>query len=235
MDNNNTKDGIYPLEFHQSEPIPARPIQPYEIGTGVLRGTQTYLFGNTKLEIGQNIKDRTTGFMVYDNAPNRRMLFGQYPDGTVKMKLSKPGFDADKASDDQLIWSSDFNGFKIVNKIQITVAIPSAGSSNTAAIAHNLAKIPAYVAYWNNGASYYNLPFNFIDLATGNSYAFIGASQNKFAFSNSRYLIYNGGQYFGGIYINESVPALNFGNTATLYWNGTYYAFSSMIGSIGAY
>lgn len=67
-------------------------------------------------------EDSTTGLTIYDASNTRRLLGGLYPNGNIKIALSQPTYDVATATDDQLIWSSDFNLFKIAKSG--TVSIP---------------------------------------------------------------------------------------------------------------
>ena len=78
---------------------------------------------------------------------------------------------------------------------------------------------------------YWNIVYNrveFIDLNTGNTYAFAGSNQNKFVFS-SRYIEYTGYEYYNGWAITPTGNGLGF--TTTLLWNGSYYQLLSVVGN----
>lgn len=129
------------------------------------QGNNLVLLGNTP---GTS---PTNGLTVYDSKHVRRLLAGSYPDGDIKIKLSQSGFDVATATDDQLIWSSDFNMFKIVQSG--TAVIPAlTGVTGTGVLAtvnafHNLGHAPSFLAYgtdFNNNIQ--QLPFWYNQLFT---------------------------------------------------------------------
>jgi hypothetical protein len=87
--------------------------------------------GNPYVILGKtNGTNSTTGLSVYDDAGTRRLLGGEYPDGTIKIKLSRPGYDVAVATDSQLIWSSDFNSPKILASGSVVINPADTGSPN---------------------------------------------------------------------------------------------------------
>ncbi len=109
--------------------------------------------------------DEVTGLTAYDSDGTRRLLGGTYPDGTVKIKLSQRGHDVATATDNQLIWSSDFNMFKIVSTGTFTVpALDAAGgASDTSTTVYDTGYATttplAYNAYVSNDSGgYIQLP-----------------------------------------------------------------------------
>lgn len=109
-----------------------KPLVPQKLISGMLPGaTEIRIGGNENIKIsgkdqrisvfsgesGVSLGQTTTttqGFLVTDSQGVRRLLAGVFPDGSIKIKLSQATFDVTTATDDQLIWSSDFNSFKIV-------------------------------------------------------------------------------------------------------------------------
>ncbi len=101
--------------------------------------------GNTFVTLGKGTDGgTTTGLTIYDGDNTRRLLGGQFPDGQVKIKLSQIGYDVAFATDDQLIWSSDFNMFKIVDDGSIPLSFTATGANGEliTAYAHGLDYIP---------------------------------------------------------------------------------------------
>lgn len=86
--------------------------------------------GNTVITLGQNVVQIDGGSqrILVGDGTNNRLLLGSDDSGNLKMKLSQAGHDVLTASDNQLIWSSDFNSFKIVARGTGTVS----GSNNSA-------------------------------------------------------------------------------------------------------
>ncbi len=106
--------------------------------------------GNLMLTQGK-LADNTFGLGAYDSSNILRLLAGRYPDGSVKIKLSQPTYDVSKATDDQLIWSSDFNTFKITQSGTTsitTVPDPFPGATEqTVSVAHGLSAKPMVLAW----------------------------------------------------------------------------------------
>ena len=120
----------------------------YKLQTGNLRGTQGVGYGSVKIDgankrisVGsdqaslilgdQSSTDNSFGLSVSDGT-YPRLLAGEYPDGSIKIKLSQAGYDVNTATDDQLIWSSDFNMFKIAATGTATVPALGAAPSSDA-------------------------------------------------------------------------------------------------------
>ncbi len=114
-------------------------------------------------------EDRTN--ITKDDAGDNRLLIGYqengFSNGNVGVKLSQEGNDVLSATGDQLIWSTDFNSFKIVQTGVITtgdVDVPNPGaglydySSREDSVAHNLGYVPAMIAYYTNGGLTFQLP-----------------------------------------------------------------------------
>lgn len=140
-------------------------IKPREMRTGSTRGTQTVGYGSVKLDGSNNrilidnpgddggvkigdfsdtATDTTFGFSVADTTGTERLRGGTFSDGNIKIKLSQPGYDVASAADDQLIWSSDFNSFKIVQSGTVNITVPSGSfyEQYTSTVLHGLGYIP---------------------------------------------------------------------------------------------
>jgi hypothetical protein len=141
----------------------------FKVQTGNMRGTQTIGYGSVKLDgahnritvggTGTNLilgdqsdTNNTFGFSVSDGT-NPRLLAGEYPDGSIKIKLSQKGYDVNTATDDQLIWSSDFNSFKIVMSGTVSASPPASWTDSQVirtTIVHGQTNIPAFLVYVTN-------------------------------------------------------------------------------------
>ncbi len=151
----NTLDTL-PIEGTNSDRL-----KPRQTGTGAMRGQQT-LLGDKNSKIVFGIVPDTTndlGITFYDDIGTRRFLVGDYPNDAVKMKLSQVGYDVRTATDDQLIWSSDFNNFKIVTAGSLTVNYVASSYQATASYTHGLGRTPAFVAFVSDTAAYYGTPY----------------------------------------------------------------------------
>lgn len=128
-------------------------VLPRDVTTGVTRGTQSIVTDNGRVNlgyVGEKAAETGTGLQVVDSANNPRLFGGQFADGSVKIKLSQLGYNVMTATDDHLIWSSDFNTYKIVKSVPISVTVNyTSGSSafGTASVAHGLSFQPSYEAY----------------------------------------------------------------------------------------
>lgn len=108
----------------------------------------------------QNITSSQTGKVFIDDAQDRLIaydginnlaLFGKDDAGQVVVKVAKPGFDANSATDDQLIFNSNQNIFKIIYSGVVTlpaVTLPAgAATARVVSFTHNLGYIPVVNAY----------------------------------------------------------------------------------------
>jgi hypothetical protein len=99
-------------------------------------------------------EDRTK--IINDDSGTPRLLTGYQQDGfdngNVGIKLSQEGYDVQSATGDQLIWSSDFNSFKIVQSgtAEIPAYSMTSGAFNGGSyvdVVHNLGFSPIVMAY----------------------------------------------------------------------------------------
>lgn len=105
-------------------------------------------------EWGRLLSNEKRTDITKDDSNTPRLLIGYQKDGfsngNVGVKLSQEGVDVSAATDDELIWSSDFNMFKIAytGTVTITSAAPSTTSQATVDLgATTLTKAPAFMAY----------------------------------------------------------------------------------------
>lgn len=134
-----------PLETRISERV-----KPRQVGSGTMRGAQIIPSDAKAKLVNGYVPDTQDAFgqTFYDSDGVRRMLFGNYPDGNVKAKLSQEGYDVLTATDDQLIWSSDFNSFKIVESGTATIPANAAGADTQYVIVQTgLDFNPVVIAY----------------------------------------------------------------------------------------
>lgn len=104
---------------------------------------------NNVLRLG-NAGGGNTG-LVFNDSANDRIFIGKNSTGNYVAKLSQSGRDVKTATNDQLIWSSDFNSFKIVATATVPITVPdpfTPGSSPlTKTIAHGLSFTPVALGY----------------------------------------------------------------------------------------
>ena len=88
--------------------------------------------------------DEGNGRFVVSNGQNNLGIFGPDSTGKTVVKIAKEGFDADTATDDQLIFNSEQNVFKIVKKISKSFSISAGANGGTGSITidHNLGYVP---------------------------------------------------------------------------------------------
>jgi len=103
--------------------------------------------GNPIVSINNGSKGNA-GFTVYDKNGLPLALFGQYPDGSIALKVAKSGKDVTTAATGDLIFSSANNIFKIVQVGTINIPITTAGGLFQATpVAHGLGYQPAMTAF----------------------------------------------------------------------------------------
>lgn len=116
--------------------------------------------------IQRDIQNSKVTQIFKDDTGDRRVLFGKGEDGFYGLKVSKPGYDVHTAADEDLIFNSSQNIFKIVGTYDITspsytTAVVAAGDVgldvSATSVAHGLSFIPALVAYIADSGTYYPL------------------------------------------------------------------------------
>ena len=105
--------------------------------------------------------DAANSRVLFNDGTNNRMYFGNN-NGTIGMKLSQTGNNVLTASDDNLIWSSDFNTFKITQNGTINVtAFGASDNLWVGTVTHNLGYRPSVsvtVDITNLGLGYNFIP-----------------------------------------------------------------------------
>ena len=107
------------------------------------------------------------GFILYDGD---KAAIACYIDssGNPILKIAKDGYDATTATNDQLIFNSSQNTFKIALTGTATIPAVNTGDSDFVSVTHNLGFIPGVQAYaFYNGTSYYPLPSVLPSVVTG--------------------------------------------------------------------
>lgn len=96
---------------------------------------------------------------INDASNNHVALAGKDSTGTVVFKVAKPGFNAITATNDQLIFNSSQNMFKIVKAGTITVVV--SGGTGTTVVPHGLGYASAYDAYLTGlaGGAIFKMPY----------------------------------------------------------------------------
>lgn len=73
-------------------------------------------------------EDGNNRIISSDDSGTDILLIGQRNDGTLGVDLSQPGVDVKSAADEQLIWSSKFNTFKIVDSGEFSINVAAINS-----------------------------------------------------------------------------------------------------------
>lgn len=94
--------------------------------------------------------DRQTTEIFKDDTGERRVLLGKGANGFYGLRVSKPGEDVYTAADNELIFNSDQNIFKIVSEVNLSITA-SANTNNTTTYAHGLGYTPAVIGFLNAG------------------------------------------------------------------------------------
>lgn len=152
----NNNDPTIPLN-PSSNPYGLPLTNPDNVLSGQNRGTQS-IGGSANIQ-----SDPTNQRIVVNDNTNNRVAFGRIGTGVNDwgLKVSKPGYDVGNATNDQLIFNSSQNVFKIVQTGSVTIpsctvttAATSYGSNAAAAsITHNLGYVPILLAFINDGGS----------------------------------------------------------------------------------
>lgn len=89
-----------------------------------------------------------------------KAAFGFYGDaGKFGLKVAKDGFNATTASSDELIFNSEQNTFKIVDKGTISLTKPGGTSQVTTIYTHGLGYIPAVMVFYGDPSAIYQPGF----------------------------------------------------------------------------
>ena len=115
---------------------------------------------------GAYTSTKNAAIKVNDGTYNR-VLVGLLPDGTYGLKVSQLNYDVTTATDDNLIFNSNQNSFKIVKILTGTIPATSvsigAGASGSdfkfITIPHGLSYIPAILAFMYDGFNMTPLPY----------------------------------------------------------------------------
>lgn len=154
---------ITPLSGNPEETQPR--IMPRQMPPGVLRGNIQLGTPNLSVEAA-NVRILTT-----DNDGVTRVVMGKLGDNEYGLKVSKPGFDAATASDNDLIFNSGQNVFKIAKIVLYSHTITATDASNIyidLTIPHGLDFVPQVTgSFTNSGDNTIRLlPFDYYAPAT---------------------------------------------------------------------
>ena len=91
------------------------------------------------------------GQILGNNGTNNVGLFGFDDTGTMVVKVAKPGYDANSATNDQLIFNSAQNTFKIALTDTVVLTRDASDSFNGVSYQHNLGFKPVCIAFIDYG------------------------------------------------------------------------------------
>lgn len=107
-----------------------------------------------QLKVEENTK------ITKDSTGTRRVLLGSGLNDFNGLKVSQPGKDVYTATDDELVFNSDNNLFKIVDSATIEFDLNiTIGGTNEVSIAHGLGYVPIVIAFQISSFDSYMLPF----------------------------------------------------------------------------
>lgn len=134
------------------------------------------------------------------------------------LKVADDGVDVLTATDDQLVFNSEQNTFKIVGSGTVTVGSFTVtfagndwktGSATTVTIPHGLSYVPAIKAYINNASSYYPIPLSLTSVVTGVGGGFVVEQFRVYVDSTNIYFMHDG-YGFNAITTNYSSATIKY-------------------------
>ena len=119
-------------------------------------------------EWGREISNEGITKIYKDDAGTQRVLLGKGADGFQGVKVSQEGSDVFTAEDDELVMSSNFNSFKIVDSGTISLDHASPATYVSTSIAHNQSEAPIVVAFVGDSTNgYFPVPNIIINPTSG--------------------------------------------------------------------
>lgn len=134
--------------------------------TTINNHAQLINYTNGQVSVAQlgNLPSGAIGFKILDANGVGIALFGQYVDGTTNLKVAKPGIEVETATDDELIFNSGQDVYKIILEDSIDIT-PVAPGDGFASFKHGLGFIPSVEAYVNIDGDFYQ-PLPYINAGT---------------------------------------------------------------------
>lgn len=109
---------------------------------------------STQTQINKNLlelKNNETTTVFKDDAGTRRVLLGKGADGFYGVKVSQEGIDVYSAADNELVFNSSQNVFKVSEAGTVSLASQSVGAGLSVdqkfTIPHDLGRVPAFNAF----------------------------------------------------------------------------------------
>ena len=125
-------------------------------------------------DLARTVAARERTQIFKDDAGTRRVLLGKGLNDFYGLKVSPAGTDVYDAADDDLIFNSNQNVFKIVLKDTITLTKDASDSYNAVAYDHNLGYSPACIAFIDYGSVDSPLPRSAFNQTSGILNEYVG-------------------------------------------------------------
>lgn len=125
-------------------------------------GNITYFDSTGNLVVQEGLlPDGATGIRIVDKNLIGLAQFGRFKDGTTALKIAKPNIEVSTARNDQLVFNSSQDIFKIVQTDTVSQTLSNVANTvsaglQTITIPHSLGIVPSFVAY-------FTAPSGFID------------------------------------------------------------------------
>lgn len=117
--------------------------------------------GNQDIAIFGQQADGSINLKYFDANGIGLAQFGKFADGTIALKVAKSGIEVSSATNDQLIFNSSQDVFKIVGKYTASFSFTTSAGETTASatITHNLGYVPTRMSFLT-GSLLYTSPTN---------------------------------------------------------------------------
>lgn len=138
-------------------------------------------------------KERTQIFK--DDAGTRRVLLGKGADDFYGLKVSQEDVDVYSAADNELVFNSNQNVFKVVAQGTTSVTYTANDTVYTSVVPHGQSNIPIVNAYFANSGARVSIPYYILGAGGGGGYfiaagiwAAVDATNITFVFANGNVL-----------------------------------------------
>ena len=142
-----------PNTTNRAEPMPQAPDQSAQR----LSDGTTAITNKQDGSSGAYVSTKDATVKVNDGTYNRVSL-GLLSDGSYGLKVSQPGFDVLTAADDELVFNSGQNVFKIVASGTAVLPYAATGTQTSVSVTHGLGYIPIVLAFFEQSGTYSPLP-----------------------------------------------------------------------------
>jgi hypothetical protein len=119
--------------------------------------TQNHNAGEEAEADGLKFKERQ--ILAKQDGDNKAVFGFLESTNAFGLKVAKEGYDVLTAADENLVFNSEQNVFKIVATAATSITALAPVNSATVAVTHNLGFTPTIIAYVNNAGQYVPIPF----------------------------------------------------------------------------